>query len=59
MTPRVTDRGMRTASASAAQDPFDLDISVIESGGTVGASIASDGGCGSTCGGNACISSGS
>ncbi|CAL9639266.1 hypothetical protein SUDANB9_06262 [Streptomyces sp. enrichment culture] len=59
MTPRVTDQGMRTASASAAQDPFDLDISVIETGGTVGASITSDGGCGSTCGGTACISSGS
>ncbi|MGV9553324.1 FxLD family lanthipeptide [Streptomyces ardesiacus] len=59
MTPRVTDQGMRTASASAAQDPFDLDISVIESGGTDGASIASDGDYGSTCGGNACISSGS
>ena len=58
MTPRVTDQRARTTSASAAQDPFDLDISVIESGGTVGASTASDGGCGSTCG-NACISSGS
>ncbi|MBU6531820.1 FxLD family lantipeptide [Streptomyces ambofaciens] len=54
MTPRVTDQRVRTVSASAAQDPFDLNISVIESGGTV----ASDGGCGSTCG-NACISSGS
>ncbi|APY85467.1 FxLD family lanthipeptide [Streptomyces alfalfae] len=59
MTPRVTYQRVRTASASAAPDPFDLDISVIESRGTVGASIASDGGCGSTCGGNACISSGS
>ncbi|MDX3370262.1 FxLD family lanthipeptide [Streptomyces sp. ME02-6987-2C] len=59
MTPRVTDQRVRTVSASAAQDPFDLDISVIESGATVGLSIASDGGCGSTCGGNACISSGS
>ncbi|KKD13929.1 FxLD family lanthipeptide [Streptomyces anthocyanicus] len=59
MTPKVTDQRVRTASASAAQDPFDLGISVIESGGTVGASIASDGGFGSTCGDNACISSGS
>ncbi|MFD6033696.1 FxLD family lanthipeptide [Streptomyces griseoincarnatus] len=59
MTPRVTDQRTRTASVSAAQDPFDLYISVIESGGTVGASVASDGGCGSTCGGNTCISSGS
>ncbi|MCV2460669.1 FxLD family lanthipeptide [Streptomyces sp. ICN988] len=59
MIPKVTDQRARTVSASAAQDPFDLDISVIESGGTVGVSISSDGGCGSTCGGNACISSGS
>ncbi|MEU0684830.1 MULTISPECIES: FxLD family lanthipeptide [Streptomyces] len=59
MTPRVTDQRTATASVAAAHDPFDLDISVIESGGTVGASVASDGGCGSTCGGNACISSGS
>lgn len=58
MTPRVTDQRVRTASASAAQDPFDLNISVIESGGTVGASIASDGGCDSTRG-SVCISSGS
>ncbi|BDM67512.1 hypothetical protein HEK616_09990 [Streptomyces nigrescens] len=58
MTPRVTDQHT-TASVPAAQDPFDLDISVVESGGTVAASAASDGGCAATCGGNACVSSGS
>ncbi|MFI8174052.1 FxLD family lanthipeptide [Streptomyces microflavus] len=59
MTPRVTEQLASTAVAKAGQDPFDLDITVIESGGMVVTSIASDGGCGSTCGGNACISSGS
>ncbi|MFF8855765.1 FxLD family lanthipeptide [Streptomyces althioticus] len=58
MVSKVTEQRARTASASVAQDPFDLDISVIESGGTVEASIASDGGCGSTCG-TVCVSSGS
>ncbi|MER8226116.1 FxLD family lanthipeptide [Streptomyces sp. NPDC094143] len=58
MTPRVIDQRVRAASASCAQDPFDLDISVIDPGGTVGASSASDDGCGSTCG-SVCISSGS
>lgn len=38
-------------------DEFDLDISVIESSGTAAAGVASDGGCGSTCG-NSCVSSG-
>ncbi|MFB6940778.1 FxLD family lanthipeptide [Streptomyces sp. NPDC060286] len=38
-------------------DEFDLDISVVESGGTAAASVASDGGCGSTCG-TSCVSSG-
>ncbi|MGZ0198904.1 FxLD family lanthipeptide [Streptomyces sp. RM1] len=59
MSPRVTDQGVRAVSASAAQDPFDLDISVVVSGGTVKASTASDGGCAATCGSSACISSGS
>ncbi|MFD5659537.1 MULTISPECIES: FxLD family lanthipeptide [Streptomyces] len=39
-------------------DEFDLDISVVESGGTAVARVASDGGCGSTCTGS-CVSSGS
>lgn len=59
MTTRVTEQRTKTAPGSAQQDSFDLDISVIESGGTAGMSVASDGGCGSSCGGNACISSGS
>lgn len=38
-------------------DEFDLDISVVESGGTAAPSAASDGGCGST-GGSSCTPSG-
>lgn len=38
-------------------DEFDLDISVVESSGSAAASVASDGGCGSTCG-TSCVSSG-
>ncbi|WP_327436058.1 FxLD family lanthipeptide [Streptomyces sp. NBC_01201] len=55
----MTEQLASTAAAKAGQDPFDLDVTVIESGGMVVTSIASDGGCGSTCGGNAFISSGS
>ncbi|MFD5163662.1 FxLD family lanthipeptide [Streptomyces hawaiiensis] len=54
----TTAQRARTTPASAAQDPFNLNISVTESGGTVEAGIASDGGCGSTCG-TVCVSSGS
>ncbi|MFJ8953513.1 FxLD family lanthipeptide [Streptomyces sp. NPDC102381] len=53
MAPRVTDQRVRTTSA--AQDPFDLDISVIESGATAGVVAASEGGCAASCG-NACAS---
>ncbi|WP_328580438.1 FxLD family lanthipeptide [Streptomyces sp. NBC_00370] len=59
MTPRVTEQLASTTVAKARQDPFDLDITIIESGGMLVTSIASDGGCGSTCGGNTCISNGS
>ncbi|MFD4986463.1 FxLD family lanthipeptide [Streptomyces sp. NPDC058374] len=45
-----------TAAGNAGQDPFDLDISVIESGGTAGVTTASEGGCAASCG-NACASS--
>ncbi|WP_442737936.1 FxLD family lanthipeptide [Streptomyces pseudogriseolus] len=56
MTPKLVDQGAKAASASAAQDPFDLDVSVIESGGTAGVVAASEGGCAASCG-NACASS--
>ncbi|MGD6751954.1 FxLD family lanthipeptide [Streptomyces sp. BH105] len=56
MSHRVTDQLVRSAPASAAQDPFDLDITVIESGGTAGVVAASEGGCAASCG-NACVSS--
>ncbi|MEV4907059.1 FxLD family lanthipeptide [Streptomyces albidoflavus] len=59
MAPRAIDQHARTVPASAAQGPFDLDISVVVSGGTVEASTASDGGCAATCGSSACVSSGS
>ncbi|MFF7543319.1 FxLD family lanthipeptide [Streptomyces canus] len=39
-------------------DPFDLDVTVVESGQLVGTVAASDGGCQATCGSGACISSG-
>ncbi|MCX2969408.1 MULTISPECIES: FxLD family lanthipeptide [Streptomyces] len=58
MTPRVTDQRARSAPTSVAQDPFDLDISVVESGAPSRWVINSDGGCGLSRG-NACASSGS
>ncbi|MEV5605532.1 FxLD family lanthipeptide [Streptomyces sp. NPDC052299] len=59
MAPRASDQSAKTVPAFAAQDPFDLDISVVVSGGTVTASAASAGGCAATCGSSACVSSGS
>lgn len=54
MAPRVIDQST-TAPVSVAQDPFDLDISVIKSSGAVEPVLATDGGCGASCG-NACAS---
>ncbi|MFB7443063.1 FxLD family lanthipeptide [Streptomyces mirabilis] len=51
-----TQEGPRAVRA-APLDPFDLDITVLESGeGAVGLAT-SDGGCGSTCG-TSCVSNG-
>ncbi|MEV5338333.1 FxLD family lanthipeptide [Streptomyces sp. NPDC052676] len=43
---------------TASGDPFDLDITVVESGDLAGLTAASDGGCQATCGSGACTSSG-
>ncbi|MFJ2247481.1 FxLD family lanthipeptide [Streptomyces sp. NPDC094461] len=51
----MTETRTQTGAVVSAQDPFDLDISVIESVGTTGAVAASDGGCQASCG-NACVS---
>ncbi|MFF2213412.1 FxLD family lanthipeptide [Streptomyces antibioticus] len=59
MTSRVTDQRARTAPSSLAQDPFDLDISVLESGDGQATLInLTDDGCAATCG-SVCVSSGS
>ncbi|MFE0130170.1 FxLD family lanthipeptide [Streptomyces sp. NPDC059037] len=55
MSPNGMDIRTQEVSAAPRQDPFDLDISVIESGGATGAVSASDGGCAASCG-NACAS---
>ncbi|MEU1015348.1 FxLD family lanthipeptide [Streptomyces sp. NPDC005898] len=57
MPNNLKEAGPQTAPAARSQDPFDLDISVIESGGAVSLTAASEGGCAATCG-NACVSSG-
>ncbi|WP_399932217.1 FxLD family lanthipeptide [Streptomyces kanamyceticus] len=58
MPKSLKEAGAQTAPAARLQDPLDLNISVIESGGAVSLTVASDGGCAASCGGNACISSG-
>ncbi|GAU70597.1 hypothetical protein SSP35_20_00930 [Streptomyces sp. NBRC 110611] len=55
MAPITKECRPQPVRAATPQDPFDLDVSVIESGGTVGAVAAYDGGCMATCG-NACVS---
>ncbi|MFG3213853.1 FxLD family lanthipeptide [Streptomyces tendae] len=55
MSTKVNDPLPSTAAARVGQDPFDLDVSVIESGGTAGVTAASAGGCAASCG-NACAS---
>jgi FxLD family lantipeptide len=44
--------------AAVPGDPFDLDVTVVESSQLVGTVAASDGGCQATCGSGACTSSG-
>ncbi|MGC5042476.1 FxLD family lanthipeptide [Streptomyces albidoflavus] len=39
-------------------DPFDLDVTIVESSDPAGITAASDGGCQATCGSGACTSSG-
>lgn len=45
-------------SSPTPDDPFDLDVVVIQSGASVAALANSDGGCGATCRSSVCTSSG-
>lgn len=47
-----------TTQHTPAEDGFDLDVTVIQSGPQVTALAASEGGCKATCGSDACVSSG-
>ncbi|MEU8784762.1 FxLD family lanthipeptide [Streptomyces sp. NPDC048637] len=50
-----TLEGRPEAIGAVAQDPFDLDITVLDAGEATTELAASDGGCGSTCG-TSCVS---
>ncbi|MEV7381960.1 FxLD family lanthipeptide [Streptomyces lydicus] len=50
-----TLEGQPESTGAITQDPFDLDITVLDAGKTTIELAASDGGCGSTCG-TSCVS---